>query len=227
VDANSTRFGQLIQMNNTLRQLLEWSEQDVKNNRIESFMPSLIREKHPDFMVRYNKTGQSYIINNKTTMFLKKANGYVMPVELYIKFHYSIDYEYTFLAIVKLFYEMSPYTNLVKYNTSQLMFFMVDNISGEIAEYSESCKEVLKFKRMEDQDGIIKRIGDFIIDFDFMSFRQSRQERYMTGEIYEETHHIDVKYFDNSSDSIFNYQMAPSADDAQSGGGRSGYTASA
>lgn len=67
VDANSSRFGQLIQMNNTLRQLLEWSEQDVKNNRIESFMPSLIREKHPDFMVRYNKTGQSFVINNKTT----------------------------------------------------------------------------------------------------------------------------------------------------------------
>lgn len=49
----------------------------------------------------------------------------------------------------------------------------------------------------------------------------------MTGEIYEETHHIDVKYFDNSSDNIFNYQMAPSGDDAQSGGGRSGFTASA
>jgi hypothetical protein len=26
------------------------------------------------------------------TMFIKKANGYVIPVELYIKFHYSIDY---------------------------------------------------------------------------------------------------------------------------------------
>jgi len=130
VDANSSRFGQLIQMNNTLRQLLEWSEQDIKNYRIETFMPSLIREKHPDFMLRYNKTGQSYIINNKTTMFLKKSTGYVVPVELYIKFHYSIDYEYTFLAIVKPFYEMSPYTNQVKYNTAQLMFFMVDNLNG-------------------------------------------------------------------------------------------------
>jgi hypothetical protein len=44
----------------------------------------------------------------------------------------------------------------------------------------------------------------------------------MAGEIYEETHHIDTKYFDNSSDSIFNYQMG--ADDAVSAGGKSGYT---
>lgn len=49
-------------------------------------------------------------------MFIKKNNGYVIPVELYIKFHYSIDYQYTFLAILKPFYEMAPFANGVKYN---------------------------------------------------------------------------------------------------------------
>ena len=81
-------------------------------------MPKLIRDKHQEFMTRYNKTGQSYVINNKVTMFLKKSTGYVIPIELYIKFHYSIDYEYIFLAIVKPYYEISPYQNLVKYNIS-------------------------------------------------------------------------------------------------------------
>ncbi len=57
VDANGLKFGQLIQMNNSLRQLLDWSWNDVKNNRIEKFMPELIREKHNEFMYRYNKTG--------------------------------------------------------------------------------------------------------------------------------------------------------------------------
>jgi hypothetical protein len=49
-------------------------------------------------------------------MFIKKANGYVIPVELYIKFHYSIDYQYTFLAVIKPFYEMAPFADGVKYN---------------------------------------------------------------------------------------------------------------
>lgn len=76
-------------------------------------------------------------------MFVKKPNGYVIPVELYIKFHYSIDYQYTFLAILKPFYEMAPFTNGVKYNTNQLLYLIVDLEEGRITEYSESCKKLL------------------------------------------------------------------------------------
>lgn len=95
-------------------------------------------------MTRYNKTGQSYIINNKVTMFIKKANGYVIPVELYIKFHYSIDYQYTFLALVKPFFEMAPFGNGVKYNINQLIFLIVENEEdGRISEFSESCSKML------------------------------------------------------------------------------------
>ena len=95
-------------------------------------------------MNRYNKTGQSYIINNKVTMFIKKANGYVIPVELYIKFHYSIDYQYTFLALVKPFFEMAPFGNGVKYNINQLLFLIVENEEdGRVSEFSESCFKML------------------------------------------------------------------------------------
>ncbi len=44
-----------------------------------------------------------------------------------------------------------------------------------------------------------------MIDFDFNKFKTGRQERYIANEIYEQTHHIDTKYFEDSSDSIFNY----------------------
>ena len=124
--------------------LLGWTEEDVKKSRIESFMPQLIRLKHPEFMTRYNKTGQSYIINNKVTMFIKKSNGYVIPVELYIKFHYSIDYEYTFLAVIKPFYEMAPFSNGVRYNINQLLFLIVDDErDGRVTEFSESFAKLL------------------------------------------------------------------------------------
>jgi len=124
--------------------LLGWSDSEVERYRIENFMPTLIRQKHQEFMNRYNKTGQSYIINNKVTMFIKKANGYVIPVELYIKFHYSIDYQYTFLALVKPFFEMAPFGNGVKYNINQLIFLIVENEEdGRISEFSESCSKML------------------------------------------------------------------------------------
>ena len=176
--------------------LLGWDEEDYKKNRIENFMPQLIRQKHNDFMVRYNKTGQSYIINNKVCMFIKKANGYVIPVELYIKFHYSIDYQYTFLAIMKPFYEMSPFQNGVKYNINQLIFLITDNEEdGRITEYSESCSKMLKtygFGKVLKEDGVIKRITDIAIDLDFAKLRVSRQERYQTNQIYEDNHKLDL-----------------------------------
>jgi PAS domain S-box-containing protein len=195
VDANGSRFGQIIQANNSLRLLLGWSEQELLRSRIESFMPSLIREKHPEFMNRYNKTGQSYIINNKVTMFIKKSNGYVIPVELYIKFHYSIDYQYTFLAIIKPFFEMAPYGNGLKYNIDQLIFLLVDCEGGRITEYSESCSKLLSnygFQEEIERNGIIKQVSDIVIDFDYERMRRTRQERYVTNQIYENVHTLDL-----------------------------------
>lgn len=178
VDANGIKFGNIIQVNNGLRLLLGWTEDDAKRFKIENFMPDLIRNRHSEFMNRYNKTGQSYIINNKVTMFVKKTNGYVIPVELYIKFHYSIDYQYTFLAIVKPFYEMAPFSNGVKYNINQLLFLIVDNESdGRITEYSESCSKLLSiygFGAELGRNEIVKRITDIAIELDFEKFKSSR-----------------------------------------------------
>jgi PAS domain S-box-containing protein len=178
VDANGMKFGQIIQLNNTLRQLLGWTEDQVKSNRIENFMPTLIKEKHPQFMGRYNKTGQSFIINNKVTMFIKKANGYVIPVELYIKFHYSIDYQYTYLAIIKPFYEMAPFSNGIKHNVNHLLFLIVDNdLDGRITEFSESCRKLLSvfgFNPELEQNGVAKNIQDVMLEFDFLDFKKSR-----------------------------------------------------
>eukprot|EP00347_Sterkiella_histriomuscorum_P004053 403361925 len=194
VDANGQKFGQILQLNKSLRHLLEWNDEDFTKYRIESFMPTLIREKHSQFLDRYNKTGQSFIINNKTCMFVKKSNGYVIPVELYIKFHYSIDYQYVFLAILKPFYEMAPFANGVKYNMDQLIFLVTDSDDGRIYEYSESCKQLLRFSKQYTNDGIIKRVDELINCFNFNTFKKGRQSRYITNDIYEEIHNLEISY---------------------------------
>ena len=90
-------------------------------------------------MRRFNKTGMFYIINNKDTMLINKSNGFLITVELYIKFHYSLDYRYTFLAIINPFHEMASFNNKVKYNIIQLLFLVVeDDIEGTITECFQS-----------------------------------------------------------------------------------------
>ncbi|CDW72555.1 UNKNOWN [Stylonychia lemnae] len=193
-DANGQKFGQILQMNNSLKHLLGWTEEDYTKYRIESFMPTLIKEKHSAFLERYDKTGQSFIINNKTCMFVKKSNGYVIPIELFIKFHYSIEYQYVYLAILKPFYEMAPFSNGVRYNTDQLLFVITDGDDGRIFEYSESCKSILKFNKQYTNDGIIKIVDELIENFSFKIFTQTRSHRYITAEIYEEIHYLDLTY---------------------------------
>lgn len=77
-------------------------------------------------------------------MFIKKTNGYVIPIELYIKFYYSMEYRYTFLAVINPFHEMMPFANRVKYNINQLLFLLVENeLEGRVAEQSESLPKIL------------------------------------------------------------------------------------
>ena len=196
VDANGSNFGKILLSNNNIRALLGWSDEQMNNLAIEDLMPQPILNKHAAFIKRFQHTGQSYIINNKATQFLKKSNGYVTPVELYIKFHYSLDYQYTFLAIFRPFHEMCPFANQQKYTMDQLLFFIVDNdIEGLVTEYSDSCPSIFRnfgLNFHQESTNITKRIQDLVIDLDFAHLRNTREERYAMKRIYEEEHMLDL-----------------------------------
>ena len=91
--------------------MLGWSENEIKGMNIEKLMPMPIKQKHSHFMNKFSLSGETFIINKKATMFIKRNNGYVIPVELFIRFYYSVENEYTFLAIIKPFSEMAPFKN--------------------------------------------------------------------------------------------------------------------
>ena len=171
VDANGSKFGQILLYNNSMRQLLGYKDEELKALTIESLMPWPIYQKHGLFIRRFNHTGQAYIINNRSTMFVKKKSGYVAPTEMFIKFHHSIDYQYTFLAIMKPFYEMAPFANGLRYTMDQLMFMLVENdVEGAISEYSDSANRILKgfgVKLNTEQNTVNLRIVDVLPDMDF------------------------------------------------------------
>jgi hypothetical protein len=145
-------------------------------------------------------------------MFVKKKNGFVVPVEIFIKFHHSVDYQYTFLAIMKPFYEMVPFANGVKYTMDQLLFLIVENdIEGCISEYSDSTVKLLKnfgVRLNAEHTSITQRISDLLPDLDFGNIRNTREDRYYNKEIYEAEHVFDLSCFQSSQVSN-NIQVAP------------------
>ena len=86
---------------------------------------------------------------------------------------------------------------------------MVDNEEdGRITEYSESCSKLLSaygFGKELETGGLIKRITDVLVDLDFNKLRRTRQERYMTNQIYEEIHKIDLNQLDDSNSLSHDY----------------------
>lgn len=136
-------------------------------------------------------------------MFIKKRSGFVAPVELYIKFHHSIDYQYTFLAIMKPFFEMAPFANGLRYTMDQLMFMIVENDrEGCISEYSDTTSRILKTmgaKLNSEDTNVTMRIVDLLPDLDFERLKATRLDRIFSKEIYEAEHNFDLSSFQESS----------------------------
>ncbi|CDW78770.1 UNKNOWN [Stylonychia lemnae] len=123
VDANGQKFGQVIQMNKNFMTFLDYEFKEERSFKIDDMMPTLICEKHNLFLDRYNKTGQSLVLNQKICLFFKKRSGYVVPAEVLIKFHYSAEHQYIFLSMVKPIYEMKPFNS-----SSENIRKKVDNV---------------------------------------------------------------------------------------------------
>ena len=116
-------------------------------------MPSLIQQKHKFFLKRFDRTGQAFILNRDVTMFIKKQNGFVFPCQLFIKFHYSHNLHYTFLAIVKPLYQMAPFSDGVSHHLNNLHFLIVDSEpEGTIIEMSESWLKLIQSKGLKAEE---------------------------------------------------------------------------
>lgn len=106
-------------------------------------------------------------------MFLKRANQHVIPMEFYIKFHYSFEYNYTFLLTAKRVTHMSPFADGVKYPIKELLFLLADNeAEGNITEFSESWHYFLKKRCSKgsyelELNGIQRRVNDLLVDMNF------------------------------------------------------------
>eukprot|EP00347_Sterkiella_histriomuscorum_P023515 403334347 len=213
VDGNGSRFGDIIQLNQNLSSFLEMgqnSKEDSKNlGNIQDLMPQLIKQKHHLFLDRYKKTGQTLVINQKIVLFVRKQSGYVVPVEVFVKFHYSVQYQYVFLALVKPIYEIAPFSNQVKYNSNQLIFMITDNEEGHIYEYSETCVQLLGFRKDFEVQEIRKSIDNALDDLNFKKLIKDRRKRYLQNEIYEDIHTLNIEAFEEIT-TLWDYETKAS-----------------
>lgn len=89
------------------------------------------------------------------------------------------------------------------------MFLLVDDDrDGRITEYSESFVKTLSSLGYHSQsDSIAKSINDIVLDLNFSELKKTRTQRYLSNEIYENIHKLDLSQFSDNNRSMSDHIM--------------------
>jgi len=181
VNAYAPKLGDIVFINEGLRKMLKLKGESIKGQENMSlFAPNFAQLLNLSINLRVNLT-RSTFIGEKQYRFLKNRNGYIVLVEMISKFHFSKVHGYSFLSIISPVQEMKPFSNYLRYSTSQLLFIITDDDEGQITDLSESCKHLinLRIETLTNQDLMIDRpfmrISDLLVDFNFINYKLQRR----------------------------------------------------
>jgi hypothetical protein len=147
VHGQQRNFGEIILCNQLVRKYLQYSTRELKHMNIVDFMPSLIKQWHAGFVQEFSKNGgaSSAMLNRTNCVFVKKKSGFVTPAMAYIKFHYSRDYDFTFVCFLSFMSEIqiNRTQGTGRMRTDEILFFLCDDVDGTIMDISETCTRQL------------------------------------------------------------------------------------
>jgi len=120
-------------------------------------MPELIQQWHNKFVSDFSKSGGAHngILGKTTCVFLKKKNGYVTPAMINARFHYSKDYDFTFICFVSFLSDIQIQRGVGANKTplDHVLFFLVDDTEGKVIDFSESCETQIQLSRQNINNG--------------------------------------------------------------------------
>ena len=111
VKATFKEFGQILFANQTLSNWLSYDDDYLVSKQIGCLMPTIIGESHPKFWKRFNQYGVPSFIERDQHLLIKNSEGYLLPMQAYIKFYHDKTYGHTFTAIFNKAKVVTPFKN--------------------------------------------------------------------------------------------------------------------
>eukprot|EP00347_Sterkiella_histriomuscorum_P008635 403344343 len=190
-------------MNKHLKRLLKQSEEDIRHLNISDLMPNQIAKHHQKFMINYQTTGISKMLNNKMTVFIKDSNHHLMPVNILTQLHYSYQYGYCFVTLIDLIENFKPFQDNKQYKSDSIIYMSFDCENAQILETSENFDSFLRKADALNQDEQVsiqfrdKVITLFDIFADFKISNDIMDEEGGLSNKYEGIHKIDFSIFND------------------------------
>eukprot|EP00347_Sterkiella_histriomuscorum_P022240 403331180 len=142
VNGSFQSFGKILFANQKACALLNYLPEQIIGNMINVLMPLLISEKHNHFISIFRENGVTRFIQRQQYLFMKNSEGYIIPMKVYIKFHYDKVYGHVFVAVMNKVKHAYPFTNKKKYNHNEILCFLTDEC-GTITEITPSVTKLL------------------------------------------------------------------------------------
>lgn len=83
------------------------------------------------------------MLNRNVCIFVKKKSGYIVPAMMNVRFHYSKDYDFTFICFLTFMREIQIQKNASKHKLDTVLFFLCDDLDGRVYNVSESVAKQL------------------------------------------------------------------------------------
>lgn len=142
-DASEENIGKILMCNSVVLQGLGYSPDDLRYQRISILLPQLINCYHSQFMNNFLATGCSNMFNHKRNVFMKKKNGYIAPVQMYMEYHFSKDFGHIFISYVTFLKEIQLNPNNPPVPTEDVMFVISNHKDNRIYDFTENCYDLM------------------------------------------------------------------------------------
>eukprot|EP00347_Sterkiella_histriomuscorum_P005723 403355517 len=153
-------------INKSCSKLIQYNQNEIQGLLINQLMPQIIGEYHNKFLEKFMATGKSSMLNQRKEQFIKKKDGYLLPVISYLCIN-SLQLSNLILIIepnTTLSFIQEDNENSLVLKGSNKAFMIADNIlrmyemTEEVPLLSKLSKDVLS--QIKQNTGIQPEIDD-------------------------------------------------------------------
>jgi len=91
LSGNIHSLGKVLDVNNEIYNILEYSHMEIIGENINKIMPDILGSIHNDLMRNYFETSVSEVIGKDKLVYAMNKSGYLVPCSLMIKVYPNLD----------------------------------------------------------------------------------------------------------------------------------------
>ena len=125
---------------------LKQKKENLLNNRVHKILPFSVSENYQMLWRRFYRRGEASFIERRRLSFLRNSNGFIIPVEIIVKFYNEKQYSDCFIGMVRRLQCVFPFPGRTDFDPEipvKNLLFLITDESGTIVDASSRIKPLV------------------------------------------------------------------------------------